>query len=156
MQIVTRQKSNKGTLAIGYMIQERLRARTLAESPDVALSAHPDEDIICAFVEARLGADESLPVISHLIACGVCRRATAQLVRLESLNENDDFALEESSGRLRLFLDDLASRITPSENAVFAYQEPVTDEGQDATAESSDLESRREDEEPPLQLKDKR
>lgn len=152
MPIVTRQKSNKGTLAIGYMIQERLRAQTLAELPDVTLSAHPDEDIIGAFVEARLGADETRPLISHLIACGVCRRATAQLVRLESqLDEKDDFALEESSGRLRLFLDDLASRITPSADAVFAYQDPATDEGQDAAAESSDSESRREDREPPLQ-----
>ena len=151
---MARQESNKGTLAIGYMIQERLRARTLAESTDATPSAHPDEDIICAFVEARLGADESLPVISHLIACGVCRRATAQLVRLEDqLNESDDFAPKESSGRLRLFFDDLASRITPTdEHAVFAYQNPITDEGQDATAESSDSESRKEDEEPPPQL----
>ena len=152
MQIVTRQKTNKATLAMGYLIQERLRARTLAESLDVTLSAHPDDDIICAFVEARLDADESIPVISHLIACGVCRRATAQLVRLESqFDENDDFAVEESTGRLRLFLDGLASRITPSdENAVFAYQNPSTDAGQDATTESSDSESPQEDEEPPL------
>jgi len=153
MQIVTRQKSKKATLAIGYMIQERLRARTLDESTDVTRGAHPDEDTICAFVEARLSADESLPVISHLIACGVCRRATAQLARLEyQLDENDDFAVEESSGRLRLFLDDLASRITPpDEHVVFAYQNPITDEGQDATAEFSDSASRKEDEEPPLQ-----
>ena len=137
---------------MGYLIQERLRARTLAESPDVSLSPHPDEDIICAFVEARLDTDESIPVISHLVACGVCRRATAQLVRLESqLDENDDFALEESPGRLGLFLDGLASRITPSdENAVFAYQNPSTDAGQDATTESSDPGSpREEDKEPP-------
>lgn len=154
MRIVTRQRTKKGTLAIGYMIQERLRARSLADSTDVALSAHPDEDTVSAFVEARLGADESLPVVSHLIACGVCRRATAQLVRLESqLDENDDSTvLEESPGRLRLFLDGLASSMIPSseEDAVFAYQNPVTDAGPDATRESaSDSESPGEDEEPP-------
>jgi len=153
MRIVTRKKTTKGLLAIGYMIQERLKAHTKAESTGTSLGAHPDEDTICAFVEARLGADESLPVVSHLIACGVCRRATAQLVRLESqLDENDDFALEESPGRLRLFLDGLASRITrPDEDAVFAYQNPLTDAAQDATMESSDSESPAEDEEHPRQ-----
>ena len=148
MQIMARQESNKGTLAISYMIQERLRHRTQAESSDVTLNAHPDEDIICAFVEARLGAGESLPVISHLIGCGVCRRATAQLMRLEhQLDENEDLALEESSGRLRAFLNDLASRLTShDENVVFAYQDPQTNEGKDAS-ESSD--SRTEDDELP-------
>lgn len=148
---MTRQKTQKGTLAIGYMIQERLRVRTRAESTDVALDAHPDDDTICAFVEGLLGADESMPVVSHLIACGVCRRATAQLVRLEfQLDEDDDLGLEESPGRLRLFLDGLASHITPSEeDAVFAYQNPLTDAGQDAKTESSDSESSAEDEEPP-------
>lgn len=151
MRIVTEKKTTKGTPAIGYLIQERLTAHAQAESNDVALGAHPDEDTICAFVEARLGAEESSPVVSHLIACGVCRRATAQLVRLESqLDENDDFALEESPGRQRLFLDGLASRITPSEeDAVFAYQNPLTDAGQDATTESSDSDSPAGDEEPP-------
>lgn len=137
---------------MGYLIEERLRARTLAESPDMTLSAHPDEDIICAFVEARLDADESRPVISHLIACGVCRRATAQLVRLESeFDEDDDLASEESPGRLRLFLDGLASRITPSdENVVFAYQNPATEEVPDATTEPSDSDTQAEDKESPL------
>jgi len=138
------------------MIQERLRARTLAESTDVVLGTHPDEDTICAFVEARLRTDESLPVVSHLIACGVCRRATAQLLRLESqLDANDDSTddssvFEERPGRLRLFLDGLASRLTPSsEDAVFAYQNPVTDVVQDATTtQSSDSDNPGEDEQP--------
>ena len=137
---------------MGYLIEERLRARTLAESPDTTVSAHPDEDIICAFVEARLDADESRPVISHLVTCGVCRRATAQLVRLESeFDENDDLALEESPGRLRLFLEGLASRITPSdENVVFAYQNPETDAVPDATTEPSDSDTQGADKESPL------
>lgn len=152
MQIVMRQKTQKSTLAVGYMIQERLRARSLAEPTDVTVGAHLDEDTICAFVEARLGADESLPVISHLIACGVCRRATAQLVCLESqLDENDyPTVFEEDPGRVREFLDGLASRIVPSseEDVVFAYQNPVTDTGQSITTESpSDSESPADDDE---------
>jgi anti-sigma factor ChrR (cupin superfamily) len=158
MRIVTRQKTNKGTPPISYMIQERLRARTLNESTIVALSPHPDEDTICAFVEARLESDESLPVISHLIACGVCRRATAELVRLESqIDESDDSTLlEESPGRLRAILDSISSSITPSitppslEDSVYGYQLPETDEEQDATTESAtDVESPKKDEESP-------
>lgn len=151
MRIVTRQKTKKGAPAIGYMIQERLRARTLSESTNVPLSAHPDEDTISAFVEGRLETDESSPVVSHLIACGVCRRATAQLVRLESqLDDKDDSTLvEESPGRLRSFLDGLASTMIPSseEDAVFAYQNPVTDAKEDATAEPApDSDGKRDDE----------
>lgn len=152
MRIVSRQKTQKDMPAIGHMIQERLRIQTLAESTGVALGAHLDEDTMCAFVEARLGMDESLPVVSHLIVCGVCRRTTAELVRLESqLDENDDSAVfEEGPGRLRLFLDGLASRIIPSseEDAVFAYQDPVTAAVQEATTEPpSDSETPAEDKE---------
>jgi hypothetical protein len=156
MRIVTRQSTNKGTPAISYMIQERLRARTLNESTNAALSPHPDEDTMCAFVEARLDSDESLPVISHLIACGVCRRATAELVRLESqFDENDETPmLEESPGPLRLILDSITSSITPSitppslEDSVYGYQIPETDEEQDVES-VSDLESPKKDEESP-------
>jgi hypothetical protein len=156
MRIVTRQSTNKGTPAISYMIQERLRARTLNESANAALSPHPDEDTMCAFVEARLDSDESLPVISHLIACGVCRRATAELVRLESqFDENDETTmLEESPGPLRLILDSITSSITPSitppslEDSVYGYQIPETDEEQDVES-VSDSESLKKDEESP-------
>lgn len=139
------------------MIQERLRARTLNESTNAALSPHPDEDTICAFVEARLGSEESLPVISHLITCGVCRRATAELVRLEfQFDESDDATLlEESPGPLRSILDSITSSITPSitppslEDSVYGYQLPETDDEQDATEFVSDSESPKKDEETP-------
>ena len=87
---------------------------------------HPDEDTITAFVESRLRAEESSSVVSHLIACGGCRRMTAQLARLQTeLDESDDASGAEPSNRLEAFLGGLASRLAPSEgDVVFAYQNP--------------------------------
>ena len=154
---MTRQ-TNKDTPAIAYLLQERLKARALAEVSAETPGAHPDEDVICAFVEARLAADESLPVISHLIACGLCRRATAELVRLEDqLDENEDVALAESSGRLRAFLSDLTSRVSSDDqNVVFAYQDPQTNTEKDGSEEASSSDSRTGDEEPPPTSKNER
>jgi anti-sigma factor ChrR (cupin superfamily) len=94
-----------------------------------ALSTHPDEDTICAFVEGRLEEAGSSQMVSHLIACGLCRHTTAQLGRLDSqINAANDSPLEdESSGRVRLLLEGLASRVIPSseEDVVFAYQNPA-------------------------------
>lgn len=122
------------------MIEERLKNRTLAGAAPVE-QAHPDDDTITAFVEARLAADESLPVVSHLISCGVCRRMTAQLVRLESeLDENDSLTpVSETPGGIGSFLDRLASRLIPQveEDAVFAYQNPETTP-EPATADDSE------------------
>ncbi len=94
------------------------------------MKTHPDEDTITAFVEARLGAQEYAPVISHLIDCRVCRSTTAQLVRLETELEDSEAAsaLDEHPSRLSSFLTDLASHLVPSTegDAVFAYQNPET------------------------------
>ena len=150
---MTRQKTQKSTLAIGSLIEERLKARTLTDPTNVALGAHLDEDTICAFVEARLGADESSPVVSHLIVCGVCRRTTAELARLESqLDDDESTVYDEGPGRVRTFLDGLATRLIPSsgEDTVFAYQNPVTDAELEAKTEpSSDSESPAKDDETP-------
>lgn len=123
-----RQDIKKGPPAIGYLIVQRLRERSITTSPET----HPDEDTITAFVEARLVAAEYLPLMSHLIECGVCRRATAQLVRLEfELDESDEEAapFEEHSSRLGSFLSGLASHLVPSteEDTVFAYQNPESE-----------------------------
>ena len=118
--------AKKETEAIRQMIHGRLQAR-LATEP-LAREPHLDEDAICAFVEGRLEEGEASPVISHLIACPSCRHMTAQLIRLGTQfeTENQLAALPESPGRMRVFFDDLAARLTPSleEDAVFAYQEP--------------------------------
>jgi anti-sigma factor ChrR (cupin superfamily) len=106
------------------MIHHRLRTYTEAE----ALDAHPDEDTVCAFVEGRLEEAASSQMVSHLIACGSCRHTTAQLTRLDpQINaENDSLLQAEGPGRVRLLLEDLASRVIPSsqEDVVFAYQNP--------------------------------
>ena len=58
---------------------------------------------------------------------------TAQLIRLESrFDPRDDSTVAEGPGRVRLFLERLAARVTPSfeEEAVFAYQNPATESDQ--------------------------
>jgi hypothetical protein len=131
---VTRPEAKKETEAMRHLIHERLKARLATESP--SLETHLDEDTICAFVEGRLEETETSPVISHLIACSSCRHTTAQLIRFDSQfdPENELTQTEESPGRVRLFLDRLASRLTPSleEDAVFAYQERVAEPDQSA------------------------
>ena len=120
--------------AIGQLIHERLNC-----APDVGAATHAeshlDEDALGAFVEGRLREDESATIVSHLLACGSCRSASARLIRLESLAIDDDDVTipEQTPGRLRQWLDALASQVVPSsgEDAVFAYQNPDTDQEAD-------------------------
>ncbi|HYR74400.1 MAG TPA: zf-HC2 domain-containing protein [Pyrinomonadaceae bacterium] len=120
--------------AIGQLIHERLNC-----PPDVATAiysaAHLDEDALGAFVEGRLSEDESATIVSHLLACESCRSASARLIRLESFPSSDDEVTipEDSPSRLRQWLDSLASQVVPSsgEDAVFAYQNPDTDQEAD-------------------------
>jgi hypothetical protein len=92
--------------------------------------AHLDEDALSAFVEGRLGDAESAPLISHLVACNSCRRFTAELVRLESeLGHVEGSAppSAEEPGRIRNLLENLASRVLPTSDEVFAYHAPADD-----------------------------
>jgi hypothetical protein len=73
----------KQTEAIREMIDYRLKSMS-AESAALPAESHLDEDTISAFVEGRLAASESRPVLSHLTACRSCRQASAQLLRLEN------------------------------------------------------------------------
>ena len=129
---MTRPEANKETESIRYMIHQRLKAGLSTGS--LSLDTHLDEDAICAFVEGRLEGTESSPMISHLISCASCRHSTAQLIRLESQfdPENELTVSEESTGRVRLLLERLASRMTPplEEDVVFAYQEPIAEHEQ--------------------------
>jgi hypothetical protein len=109
--------------------------------------AHLDEDALSTFVEGRLGERESAPLISHLVACGFCRRITAQLIRLE--NELGEVAeslpmpvTEDGRGRLRRFLAELSERVLPSseEDTVFAYHAPAEDFEKPAEAEKKEPE----------------
>lgn len=110
------------TEAIRGMIGYRLKAYAEIETMD----AHPDEDMICAFVEGRLEEAGSSQMVSHLIACGTCRHTTAQLARLGQLdNEAELPPAEEGSSGLPDLLRGFASSLIPSgDDTVFAYQNP--------------------------------
>ena len=130
---------NKSTEAIRDMIDHRLKSLSEAEPLTLPSGSHLDEDTISAFVEGRLGTTESKPVLSHLTACGPCRRASAQLVRLENQidAESPSAAVEEEPGRLRAFLSNLPSLVpSAEEEVVFAYQNPEAEEKEREKVES--------------------
>src|SRR5687768_5705953 len=120
------------------IVAKRLKSVAASELSNLPAGSHIDEDSIAAFVEGRLTDTECKPVLSHLAACGLCRRASAQFVQLE--NQIDDEvspAAAEEPGRLEALLSRLRSAV-PSANdeVVFAYENPE-DEGADPEQESS-------------------
>jgi hypothetical protein len=132
----------KQTEAIREMIDYRLKSMS-AESAALPAESHLDEDTISAFVEGRLAASESRPVLSHLTACRSCRQASAQLLRLENEvlgNQIDEDAgiSEEGPGRLQAFLNSLKSLGSSTDEVVFAYQNPEEEEEQQPSADSSE------------------
>jgi hypothetical protein len=138
------------------MIHQHLQRRPLV-APPMLYDAHLDEDSLSAFIEGRLSEAESAPAISHLVACGFCRRFTAQLVRLESeigIEETSSTPPAEEPGRIRRLLDELAARVLPSadDEAVFAYHAPADDfrrKGQAETSEESPVEESEAEKRPP-------
>ena len=119
------------TECIRDMVAQRLRSVAASELSNAPAGSHIDEDTIAAFVEGRLGDTECTPVLSHLAACGLCRRTSAQFVQLE--NQIDDEASpvtgEEEPGRLEALLSRLRSAVpSGSEEVVFAYENPPGDE----------------------------
>ena len=127
-----RPKTNREIEAMRHMIHQHLQGRAIATEP-MLLDVHLDEDALNAFVEGRLSDRESAPLVKHLIACGYCRHATSQLVRLEAETgqagaHTPDLGSEEP-GLIRRLLEDLAARVLPSsdEDAVFAYHAPAED-----------------------------
>jgi hypothetical protein len=116
------------------MIHQHLLQRAEV-GPPVGLylaGTHLDEDALSAFVEGRLSELESAPVISHLVTCNSCRRFTAELVRLETETGFGDVGAPPSTGaaapgRIRSLLEDLASRVLPDSDEVFAYHAPADD-----------------------------
>jgi hypothetical protein len=137
-RIVTGQKPNAETETIRLLIDRRLKTRLAAEAVVAHFDDHLDEDAISAFLEGRLEEAESSSLISHLVQCSPCRNTTAQLVRLESGFDSEiEAGAEESPGRVRTFIENLAARITPSfeEDAVFAYQNPEPDQAAETVNE---------------------
>jgi hypothetical protein len=127
---VTGREPNKSTEAIREMIDHRLKSISASATIALPAESHLDEDTISAFVEGRLSATEARPVLSHLTACGLCRRTSAQILRLDDIAP-DTVAqpTEETSGRIRDFLSQLPSLISSTgEDVVFAYQNPASEE----------------------------
>jgi anti-sigma factor RsiW len=127
---VTGRASKKTTEAIRDMIDHRLKSISASATLSLPPGSHLDEDTISAFVEGRLGAAESKPVLSHLTTCGSCRRVSAQLVRLENQIDADTEPenAPEEPGRLQAFLANLQSLVPAGEDVVFAYQNPQSPE----------------------------
>ncbi|HKP36423.1 MAG TPA: hypothetical protein VJT71_06165 [Pyrinomonadaceae bacterium] len=113
------------------MIDHRLKSISASAVAALPEDSHLDEDAISAFVEGRLGTVESRPVLSHLTACSTCRRASADLVRLENQidAESEPMQEPEETGRLQAFLSNLQSLVPDgSDEVVFAYQNPDEEE----------------------------
>ena len=105
------------------IIAQRLKSVAASELSNAPAGSHLDEDLIAAFVEGRLTDTECKPVLSHLAACALCRRTSAQFVQLE--NQVDDVAADATGepGRLEALLSRLRSAVpSASEEVVFAYQ----------------------------------
>ena len=120
------------------MLGQHLR-RGAQSSSTAAAFVHPDDDAINTFIEGRLKENESLPVISHLVNCAACRRMIVELLRFSTEIEPATTPdAEQSTGRIRRLLQELAARVMPSTNddAVFAYQAQANEaESQKAEAE---------------------
>lgn len=117
------------------IVAQRLKSVAASELSNLPAGSHLDEDLIAAFVEGRLTDSECKPVLSHLAACGLCRRTSAQFVQLENQIDADiTTSTDEEPGRLEALLARLRSAVpSPSEEVVFAYNSEETRETEDST-----------------------
>lgn len=88
---------------------------------------HLDEDTLSAFVEGSLSEREAVPVLSHLVDCGVCRGISSQLARLATSFEEAPSTVSNSSAQtsqLAAFWKNLTQKVfNPFEDAVVAYKD---------------------------------
>ena len=116
------------------IVAQRLKSVAASELSNLPAGSHLDEDLIAAFVEGRLTDTECKPVLSHLAACGLCRRTSAQFVQLE--NQIDDEvspSVDEEPGRLEALLARLRSAVpSANEEVVFAYNSEETRETEES------------------------
>ena len=126
------------------IVAQRLKFVAASELSNLPAGPHVDEDSIAAFVEGRLTDSECKPVLSHLAACGLCRRTSAQFVQLENQIDDDvSPATEEEPGRLEALLSRLRSAVpSVNEEAVFAYED--SSDKQDTEIKSNANDSARE------------
>lgn len=142
MKTPEQENHDSETLVIRRLIEARLKTRLRDEALSADSIAHPDDDVISAFMEGRLDTGESVSIVSHLVNCATCLHLTADLVRFEpDLNDLDSAeTLGQYPGPLRIFLDRIAEGVIPSGgDAVFAYEEkdePITDDEPEQESES--------------------
>lgn len=127
-----RPKRNQELEGMRRMIHGHLlrHAETGASAASYFAGGHLDEDALSVFVEGRLSERESAPIIAHLVKCNSCRRFTAELVRLDFEIGSTDVsapAMPAEPGRIRRLLENLASRVLPDSDEVFAYHAPADD-----------------------------
>jgi hypothetical protein len=122
------------------IVAQRLKSVAASELSNAPAGSHVDEDLIAAFVEGRLTDTECKPVLSHLAACGLCRRTSAQFVQLENQIDADIVTpADEEPGRLEALLSRLRSPVPGvGDEVVFAYENPPSEgEGEKTTPEQS-------------------
>lgn len=126
------------TDCIRALVAQRLKSVATSELSNLPAGSHVDEDTIAAFVEGRLADTECQPVLSHLAACGLCRRTSAQFVQLENQIDDEISPAEEEPGRLEALLERLRSPV-PSLNdeTVFAYEERNHEKEEEADTQHS-------------------
>jgi hypothetical protein len=126
---------------IREIVAQRLKSVAASELSNVPAGSHVDEDLIAAFVEGRLTDTEYKPVLSHLAACGLCRRTSAQFVQLENqIDAEVSPATQDEPGRLEALLARLRSAVPEvNEEVVFAYENPSEEE--DSPSTSNELNS---------------
>ncbi len=138
---------NKKLETIRDLIDHRLKSVAAVELRDAPAESHVDEDTIAAYLEGRLADDECRPVLAHLAACGICRRASAQIVQLENqidAETAETVSSETEPGRLEAWLSRLGSAVSVEEDVVFAYQsdeEKLSDNSDSPKVESHEGES---------------
>ena len=131
---------NNKAVAIRDLINHRLKSVAELELREQSTEAHLDEDAIAAYIEGRLAEAECQPVLAHLAACGLCRRVSAQFVRLDNQIDAEPIGepTAEDPGRLGTLLSRLGSIGTSNEDVVFAYQNPSEDSSDESKASSSE------------------
>ena len=129
------------------IVAQRLKSVAASELSNLPAGSHVDEDLIAAFVEGRLTDNECKPVLSHLAACGLCRRTSAQFVQLENQIDADIVTpADEEPGRLEALLSRLRSAVpSASEEVVFAYENPEEDQSTERTQSQESERSRDDD-----------
>jgi len=126
MKSAEQQKGDPQVAAIRRLIDVRLKARMRDEAIARAAAAHPDEDVINAYVEGWLEESKAESLTSHLVSCASCLHLTAQLIRFDpEMDEAVNASADVDQGPLQRFFDRFAGGVLPSigEDAVFAYQD---------------------------------